>query len=49
MSAGTTFDLTETNKIAALEISVAVLEFPEGCFWVTSVEYVAFYIRVSHV
>lgn len=38
---GSALDLAESNQVAALEISIAVLELPQRSVWVSGMEHVA--------
>lgn len=42
VSASATFDFAKTDEVAALEVPVTVLEFPERCFGITGMKYVSF-------
>lgn len=44
VSAGAALDLSEADEVAALEVAVAMLEFPERRFGVASVKHVSFWI-----
>lgn len=42
VSARTALDFSKTNEVATLEVSIAVLEFPQSCFGVARMEYISF-------
>jgi hypothetical protein len=45
VSAGATLDLSKADEVAALEVAVAVLEFPERRFGVAGMKHVSFCIH----
>lgn len=49
VSTRSSLDLTEANKIASLEISIAMLEFPECCIRVSGVKYVPLFMETVHI
>lgn len=49
VSAGATLDLSEADEVAALEVAIAVLEFPQCRFRVARMEYVSFFMKPIHV
>lgn len=42
MLAGPSLNFSQAGKVTALEIAVTVLEFPESCVRIASMEYVTF-------
>lgn len=46
VSTGSSLDLTEADKIATLEISVAMFKLPERCVRVAGVKYVSLCMTV---
>lgn len=43
MLAGSTLNFSQASQVAALEIAIAVLEFPESCVRISGVENITFY------
>jgi len=49
MSRGSTFDLSKTNEVSSLEITIAMFEFPQGRLGRASVEDITDWLGINKV
>jgi hypothetical protein len=49
MPAGTSLNLAKTHKVATFEVTIPMLELPQGRFGMAGVEYIPFFVEPIHV